>query len=115
MCYKNTLRLTFFTSINLILSIIAIFICSSRTDCYNQALKYLEALNNGNIDFVNCEKLGYIDDDYYCDIDGKKLRKPSDKIRYKSVFKKWKKLELILNISKGCCNCTYFSIFIFCC
>ena len=54
MCYKNTLRLTFFTSINLILSIIAIFISSSRTDRYNQALKYLEALNNGNIDFVNC-------------------------------------------------------------
>ena len=115
MCYKNTLRLTFFTSINLILSIIAIFISSSRTDRYNQALKYLEALNNGNIDFVNCEKPGHTDDDYYCDIDGKKLRKPSDKIRYKSVFKKWKKLELILNISKGCCNCTYFSIFIFCC
>ena len=101
MCYKNTLRLTFFTSINLILSIISIFISSSRTDRYNQALKYLESLDNGNIDFVNCEKLGYIDDDYYCDIDGKKLRKPSDKIRYKNIFKKWNKLELVLNISRA--------------
>ena len=101
MCYKNTLRLTFFTSINLILSIITIFISSSKTDRYNQALKYLESLESGNIDFVNCEKLGYIDDDYYCDIDGKKLRKPSDKIRYKNIFKKWNKLELILNISRA--------------
>ena len=115
MCYKNTLRLTFFTSINLILSIIAIFISSSRTDRYNQVLKYLELLNNGNLDFVNCEKLGYIDDDYYCDIDGKKLRKPSDKIRYQNIFKKWNKLELILNISRAAVivPILVFSFFVF--
>ncbi len=64
--------------ISLILSVIsAAFLNSAKTERYNQALKYLEAISNGNLDiksfgFNNCQKLGYYGKDkYYCDNNGK--------------------------------------------
>lgn len=80
--------------INLILNVIvAIFVRSAKTERYTQALKYLKAIINGNLDintfgFDNCQKLDYYDEDnYYCYNDGKKYKKPSDRVSFKIFLK----------------------------
>ena len=86
---------------------------------YTQALKYLEAISNGNLDintfgFDNCQNLGYYDkDNYYCDIDGKKYKKPSDSVSFKSIFKNLNKIELILHISRAAITLLIFVFTIF--
>ena len=92
-----------FTFINLVLSFVAIFLRGAKTKRYAEALKYLEAINNGNLnsfDLNNCNQ-DFFDDDIYCNVDGKRLKKPSDDIDHQSIFKNWNKIELALNISRA--------------
>ena len=92
-----------FTFINLVLSVVAIFLRGAKTKRYDEALKYLEAINNGNLnsfDLNNCNQ-DLFDDDIYCNVDGKRLKKPSDDIDHQSIFKNWNKIELALNISRA--------------
>ena len=92
-----------FTFINLVLSFVAIFLRGAKTKRYDEALKYLEAINNGNLnsfDLNNCNQ-DLFDDDIYCNVDGKRLKKPSDDIVHQSIFKNWNKIELALNISRA--------------
>ena len=92
-----------FTFINLVLSFVAIFLRGAKTKRYAEALKYLEAINNGNLnsfDLNNCNQ-DLFDDDIYCNVDGKRLKKPSDDIDHQSIFKNWNKIELALNISRA--------------
>lgn len=92
-----------FTFINLVLSFVAIFLRGTKTKRYDEALKYLEAINNGNLnsfDLNNCNQ-DLFDDDIYCNVDGKRLKKPSDDIDHQSIFKNWNKIELALNISRA--------------
>ena len=92
-----------FTFINLVLSFVAIFLRGAKTKRYDEALKYLEAINNGNLnsfDLNNCNQ-DLFDDDIYCNVDGKRLKKPSDDIDRQSIFKNWNKIELALNISRA--------------
>ena len=45
------------------------------------------------------QKSGYIfKDDYYCKINGEYLKKPRDSVSNQSLFKNWKKAELVINI-----------------
>ena len=93
-----------FTVINLVLSIVSIFIRAADTGRYDEALMYLEARNNGtykNVKYTDCIKSGYLfKDDDYCKIDGEYLKKPSDDVSHQSLFKNWKTAELILSISR---------------
>ena len=92
-----------FTFINLVLSFVAIFLRGTKTKRYDEALKYLEAINNGNLnsfDLNNCNQ-DLFDDDIYCNVDGKRLKKPSEDIDHQSIFKNWNKIELALNISRA--------------
>ena len=92
-----------FTFINLVLSFVAIILRGAKTKRYDEALKYLEAINNGNLnsfDLNNCNQ-DLFDDDIYCNVDGKRLKKPSDDIDRQSIFKNWNKIELALNISRA--------------
>ena len=92
-----------FTFINLVLSFVAIFLRGAKTKRYDEALKYLEAINNGNLnsfDLNNCNQ-DLFDDDIYCNVDGKRLKKPSEDIDHQSIFKNWNKIELALNISRA--------------
>ena len=83
-----------FTIVNLILSVVA---------RYDEALEYLEAINNGNLDSLYLNKCiqELFDDDIYCNIDGKRLKKPSQSVKNQSIFKNWNKIELALNISRA--------------
>ena len=83
-----------FTIVNLILSVVA---------RYDEALEYLEAINNGNLDSLDLNECGQelFDDDIYCNIDGKRLKKPSQSVKNQSIFKNWNKIELALNISRA--------------
>ena len=93
-----------FTAINLLFSVIAIFIRAADCDRYNEALNYLEARNNGtfkNTFIQNCEKSeNFLDDDYYCDVNGQKLKKPNDEVSYQSLFKNWNTAELIIDVAR---------------
>ena len=93
--------LLIFTTINLVLSIAAI-LRAAKTKRYDEALIYLEAINNGTfkeVTFEDCKKSGYIfKDDYYCKINGEYLKKPRDSVSNQSLFKNWKKSELVINI-----------------
>lgn len=109
-----------FAFINLLLSVISIFIRAAKTERYDQALLYLEAINNGELDlsldifgFNNCERTGdFLDNYYYCKINGKRLKQPSESISYQGLFKKWNKVELILSISRTAVT-FIFLIFLF--
>ena len=92
-----------FTIVNLILSVVAIFIRAAKTNRYDEALEYLEAINNGNLDSLDLNECGqeFFDDDIYCNIDGKRLKKPSQSVKNQSIFKNWNKIELALNISRA--------------
>ena len=105
-----------FIFINLVLSVISIFIRAAKTERYDKALLYLEAINNGDLDlnlaifgFNNCARTGdFLDDNYYCSINGKRLKKPSESVSYQSLFKKWNKVELILSISRTIVTVIFF-------
>ena len=93
-----------FTVINLILSFIAIFIRAGNTDWYEKALVYLEERNNGtfnNFTFDNCKEGGIFEDDTYCEINGKFLYKPSENVGNQGLYKKWKSVEIIINIIRA--------------
>ena len=92
-----------FTIVNIILSVVAIFIRAAKTNRYDEALEYLEAINNGNLDSLDLNECGQelFDDDIYCNIDGKRLKKPSQSVKNQSIFKNWNKIELALNISRA--------------
>ena len=92
-----------FTIVNLILSVVAIFIRAAKTNRYDEALEYLEAINNGNLDSLDLNKCSQelFDDDIYCNIDGKRLKKPSQSVKNQNIFKNWNKIELALNISRA--------------
>ena len=109
-CCKDLTRqglinyLYLFTIINLILSVIAIFIRAADTDRYDEALMYLEARNNGtfkNFNIDDCKKGGLFKDDIYCRVNDKSLSKPSESVSFESIFKNWKTIELALNISRA--------------
>ena len=90
-----------FTAINLILSIVSIFIRAANTGRYDQALEYLEARNNGTfvvVQYTDCKKSGFFKDEDYCKIEGEYLKKPSKDVNNQGLFKKWKTVEIILSI-----------------
>ena len=92
-----------FTIFNIILSILAIFLRAAKTGRYEEALIYLEERNNGtfnNFEFENCSLGGLLKDEYYCDIYGKRLRKPERYVNYQYIYKNWGKIEIILNASR---------------
>ena len=108
-CCKNTSPrgliqyLMVFIMITFVLSFISIFIRAGKTERYKQALIYLEERNNGtfnvNDSYINCRKGGYIfKDETYCEFNGVMLKKPDINVNYQSLFKKWKKIELIINV-----------------
>lgn len=104
-----------FTFINLVLSFVAIFLRGAKTKRYDEALKYLEAINNGNLnsfDLNNCNQ-DLFDDDIYCNVDGKRLKKPSDDIDHQSIFKNWNKIELALNISRTVITVPFLAFLIY--
>ena len=85
---------------DIILSILAIFLRAAKTGRYEEALIYLEERNNGtfnNFEFENCSLGGLLKDEYYCDIYGKRLRKPERYVNYQYIYKNWGKIEIILN------------------
>ncbi len=93
-----------FIVITLIVSAIAIFIRAGNTERYKKALIYLEERNNGayeSLTLDNCRKGGLFDDEDYCEIDGKFLYKPSENVSNQGIFKKWKDIELALNIVRA--------------
>ena len=96
--------LLIFTIINLGLSFAAIFLRAAKTKRYDDALMYLEARNNGtltNFNYEECKKDGYIfKNEIYCKINGEFLKKPSDEVKFESIYKKWGLVELIINISR---------------
>ena len=76
-----------FTLINFVLSLTAIFIRAAKTGRYEEALIYLEERNNGtfnNFEFENCSLGGLLKDEYYCDIYGKRLKKPERYVNYQA-------------------------------
>lgn len=108
-CCKNTSPrgliqyLMVFIMITFVLSFISIFIRAGKTERYKQALIYLEERNNGtfnvNDSYINCRKGGYLfKDETYCEFNGVMLKKPDINVNYQSLFKKWKKIELIINV-----------------
>ena len=104
-----------FTIINLILSVVAIFIRAAKTQRYDEALEYLEAINNGNLDSLdlnNCNQ-NLFDDDIYCNIDGKTLKKPSQIVKNQGIFKNWNKIELSLNISRTVITVPFLAFLIY--
>ena len=104
-----------FTIINLILSVVAIFIRAAKTERYDEALEYLEAINNGNLDSLdlnNCNQ-NLFDDDIYCNIDGKTLKKPSQSVKNQGIFKNWNKIELALNISRTVITVPFLAFLIY--
>ena len=104
-----------FTIINLILSVVAIFIRAAKTNRYDEALEYLEAINNGNLDSLdlnNCNQ-NLFDDDIYCNIDGKTLKKPSQSVKNQGIFKNWNKIELALNISRTVITVPFLAFLIY--
>ena len=74
--------------VNLLLSFISIFIRAAQTERYDQALLYLDAINSGELDlnlaefgFNNCDRTGdFLDTNYYCEINGKRLKQPSESV-----------------------------------
>ena len=108
-CCRNTSKkgliyyLMVFIIITFVLSFISIFIRAGKTKRYKQALILLEERNNGSFDYpdTNCRKGGYIfKDETYCEYDGVMLKKPETNVSHQSLFKKWKTIELIINISR---------------
>ena len=97
-----------FVLVNLLLSVISIFIRAAQTERYDQALLYLDAINSGELDlnlaefgFNNCDRTGdFLDTNYYCEINGKRLKQPSESVSNQGLFKKWNTVELILSISR---------------
>ena len=109
-----------FVLVNLLLSVISIFIRAAQTERYDQALLYLDAINSGELDlnlaefgFNNCDRTGdFLDTNYYCEINGKRLKQPSESVSNQGLFKKWNKVELILSISRTAVT-FIFLIFLF--
>lgn len=104
-----------FILINVVISAIAIFVRAANTNRYEQALIYLEQRNNGtfNVSLYNCSLDGFWNDEIYCDYEGKRLRKPDDNVGNQSLFKNWKKVELILDISRLIITAIFLVFFYF--
>ena len=88
--------------INIILSLIAIFIRAAKTKRYEQALVLLEQRNNGtfNATLYNCYLDGFLHYEIFCDSEGKRLSKPDENVSNQSLFKNWNTYELFLNVSR---------------
>jgi len=88
-----------FTGINIILSFITCFLLASKTKHYKEAKQLLAQMNNNNIDneiYNFC--LSEYKDKKYCEIDGKKLLNPKENISHQCLFKKFKGVEIALDI-----------------
>ena len=110
-----------FVLVNLLLSFISIFIRAAQTERYDQALLYLDAINSGELDlnlaefgFNNCDRTGdFLDTNYYCEINGKRLKQPSESVSNQDLFKKWNTVELILSISRTVLTVGFVAFFYF--
>ena len=110
-----------FVLVNLLLSFISIFIRAAQTERYDQALLYLDAINSGELDlnlaefgFNNCDRTGdFLDTNYYCEINGKRLKQPSESVSNQGLFKKWNTVELILSISRTVVTVAFVVFFYF--
>ena len=110
-----------FVLVNLLLSVISIFIRAAQTERYDQALLYLDAINSGELDlnlaefgFNNCDRTGdFLDTNYYCEINGKRLKQPSESVSNQDLFKKWNTVELILSISRTVVTVAFVAFFYF--
>ena len=110
-----------FVLVNLLLSVISIFIRAAQTERYDQALLYLDAINSGELDlnlaefgFNNCDRTGdFLDTNYYCEINGKRLKQPSESVSNQGLFKKWNTIELILSISRTVVTVAFVAFFYF--
>ena len=106
-CYKNssfkTLKfiLIIFTLVNLLLSLIALFIRAAKTERYKEALVLLEQRNNNTYKdyiFDECYMGGLFKDEKYCDINGTMLYKPSKKVEYQTLFKNYPNIEVAIDV-----------------
>ena len=105
-----------FTAINLILSIVSIFIRAANTGRYDQALEYLEARNNGTfvvVQYTDYKKSGFFKDEDYCKIEGEYLKKPSKDVNNQGLFKKWKTVEIILSILRTAITVVFLAMIYF--
>ena len=110
-----------FVLVNLLLSFISIFIRAAQTERYDQALLYLDSINSGELDlnlaefgFNNCDRTGdFLDTNYYCEINGKRLKQPSESVSNQGLFKKWNTVELILSISRTVVTVAFVAFFYF--
>ena len=108
MCCRNLSNeklmtfILFFILINFILSFVAIFIRAANTSLYKEALKYLEQRNNGVNNNYDCTN------GLYCADGDKHLSKPSDSVSYQDLFKKWKSVELAINIIRTIITLSFF-------
>ena len=105
-----------FTAMNLILSIVSIFIRAANTGRYDQALEYLEARNNGTfvvVQYTDCKKSGFFKDEDYCKIEGEYLKKPSKDVNNQGLFKKWKTVEIILSILRTAITVVFLAMIYF--
>jgi hypothetical protein len=81
----------------------------------------LDAINSGELDlnlaefgFNNCDRTGdFLDTNYYCEINGKRLKQPSESVSNQGLFKKWNTVELILSISRTVLTVGFVAFFYF--
>lgn len=110
------LLLYIFTFINLVLSFIAIFIRAAKTGRYNDALLLLEERNRdklSNYKLDKCILSGTFKDELYCEINGTKLYKPSENVRYQSLFRNYEKVELAINLLRTIITIIFFAFIYF--
>ena len=105
-CYQNASMIKvnksflLLTSIILFFTIITTGIRSAETSRFKKDLQLIEYFEN-QTDYSNQETFNNINIRKlrsYTIINGKKIANPKEEINYVSLFKKWKKTELILNL-----------------
>ena len=86
------------TSISLFFSIIILVIPAANTGRYDRAKNYLQAIENNEVPLVDERDLRNLYDYYTRLPNGDKFKLTSDTISFTSLFKKWKEVELVINI-----------------
>ena len=86
------------TSISLFFSIIILLIPAANTDRYERAKTYLQAIENNEVPIVDDKDFRNLYESYAILPNGDKFKLTNDEISFKSTFKKWKTIELVINI-----------------
>lgn len=136
-CCKNSSAkeivsyLIIFIILTFILSLIAVFVRAGNSKRYNQAILYLDERDNNNINNTNntfpeeCRprllrilsdkeyKLNIRQLEEYCNFNGKQLVKQAESISFQKMFRSWKIIELIINISRLVLTGIYMVLLLF--